>query len=927
MVTAKKVVRSVRSKKEDTPSPKKASAGKKVTPQKTIKTSGREKTGRVRIKNNTETRTTSERKAEPKKMESKLARVEALHASKITQGVKPAPLAQVKPVVALALLSPYRFPVQVDQLAHNAARFGGVFFVVLGAFFTMFFANGSFNSASQGAAVTTSTLHSVENVMSGCSGEGSCEMSNPEVSFDVSNRDRLADTVEVKINVRNARSVQLLAYYKTQQQNYTLGTLAQISDDTWLLKWDTTLYSDGEYKLKAFVRNESGSYEIPDEKYVIVENNPLPDGRDDSSGNILDQAAEGSSDTMEMLDDAEQSTEEMQEEEKDAENQTAGSETVRDTITLSADKNRASDFFRFDIESPNADNVKVYSQNIKSNERKLLGYAYEADGSWKFRWLLAGIPSGEYSIQALALEDTEEYASDPVNVEVLTVVSLQMETKKDEVADDMQDSDSMEKNMTPDIAIKIHAPTPLHGIVPVQIAVEDANSVEMYAVPHNSLVQRYIGTARAVDDTIWKFEWDTRQTPNGDYKLLALVQNVYGTYSKDISAGKIQNEVSVTYTEQQQKKIEVLTDIGAVSVEATPERPEPATTPASVMSEAETARVTEEPQVTAETEIAAEQTEQKGSITVQLLPEFKSEIEQELQRLAAAKRMNNQVAVEKVNARLEGLKARIVDEQNGDTAAIDSYFKDAAMRVEESVKKVEKVITERTQEQASKDSDNDNVSDYDEVNIYSTDPYAVDSDNDGFQDGAEILNGYNPIDASAEVLVAYESPKETGVVREDILQVHSVSSAEKNEETETVPAAIISGKALPNSFVTLYIFSTPIVVTLKTDADGSWTYRFDKELEDGEHEVYVGVTDNAGKIVAKSEPFTFVKEAQAFTATDAAVVPETVDVEHSLASQYTIYLVISISVVAIGLVLILLGLHLDVRPRRADAELKEGAAV
>ena len=50
---------------------------------------------------------------------------------------------------------------------------------------------------------------------------------------------------------------------------------------------------------------------------------------------------------------------------------------------------------------------------------------------------------------------------------------------------------------------------------------------------------------------------------------------------------------------------------------------------------------------------------------------------------------------------------------------------------------------------------------------------------------------------------------------------------------------------------------------VKTDADGSWEYRFDKELEDGEHEVYVGVTDNAGKIIAKSEPFVFIKEAQA----------------------------------------------------------------
>ena len=114
-----------------------------------------------------------------------------------------------------------------------------------------------------------------------------------------------------------------------------------------------------------------------------------------------------------------------------------------------------------------------------------------------------------------------------------------------------------------------------------------------------------------------------------------------------------------------------------------------------------------------------------------------------------------------------------------------------------------------------------------------------------------------------------------------------------------MPAGIITGKALPNSFVTLYIFSTPIVVTLKTDADGSWAYRFDKELEDGEHEVYVGVTDNAGKIVAKSEPFTFVKEAEAFSANEPVPqVSQTTDERGAFASQYMVYLVISISVVS-----------------------------
>lgn len=41
------------------------------------------------------------------------------------------------------------------------------------------------------------------------------------------------------------------------------------------------------------------------------------------------------------------------------------------------------------------------------------------------------------------------------------------------------------------------------------------------------------------------------------------------------------------------------------------------------------------------------------------------------------------------------------------------------------------------------DSDNDNLSDYQEVMIYSTDPLNPDTDGDGYNDGDEIKNGFN----------------------------------------------------------------------------------------------------------------------------------------------------------------------------------------
>ena len=43
------------------------------------------------------------------------------------------------------------------------------------------------------------------------------------------------------------------------------------------------------------------------------------------------------------------------------------------------------------------------------------------------------------------------------------------------------------------------------------------------------------------------------------------------------------------------------------------------------------------------------------------------------------------------------------------------------------------------------DSDMDGINNEDQVRIYGSNPYSHDTDNDGYPDGAEIQNGYNPV--------------------------------------------------------------------------------------------------------------------------------------------------------------------------------------
>jgi hypothetical protein len=169
------------------------------------------------------------------------------------------------------------------------------------------------------------------------------------------------------------------------------------------------------------------------------------------------------------------------------------------------------------------------------------------------------------------------------------------------------------------------------------------------------------------------------------------------------------------------------------------------------------------------------------------------------------------------------------------------------------------------------DPDKDGLNNNDEYR-YGTNPTNPDSDNDGFLDGDEVKNGYDPLKASPgdkSDKIVFESPKESGEVKKDFYQVNKVEMVEAQAENENNKIKI-SGKGIPNSFVTIYIYSDPIILTVKTDSDGNWSYEIDKEIEDGEHQVYVAVTDNTGKITAKSEPLMFVKTAQAITVIPSA---------------------------------------------------------
>jgi hypothetical protein len=249
----------------------------------------------------------------------------------------------------------------------------------------------------------------------------------------------------------------------------------------------------------------------------------------------------------------------------------------------------------------------------------------------------------------------------------------------------------------------------------------------------------------------------------------------------------------------------------------------------------------------------------------------------------------------------------------------------------------EQIWSERIGAREFIDSDMDGITDYDEINIYRTDPVDEDTDHDGFVDSEEILVRTNPNgdsddlhlrtvegDGSApDEEVQLENPLISGTTDSTLLAVASVSALAVGTDDEgnaTVKTLRLAGVSPPNSFVTLFVYSDPIVVTVKADATGAWTYTLDRELPDGTHHVISAITDGGGRILAKSVPLPFVKQAAAVTAGETLPVNPGAPTFFSGASLYGI---IAIVIALLGVSFSVLGLA--VHKKEADLTIHHSA--
>jgi hypothetical protein len=214
------------------------------------------------------------------------------------------------------------------------------------------------------------------------------------------------------------------------------------------------------------------------------------------------------------------------------------------------------------------------------------------------------------------------------------------------------------------------------------------------------------------------------------------------------------------------------------------------------------------------------------------------------------------------------------------------------------------------------DTDSDDVSNYDEMYIYKTDPNKANTIGEtGMTDGQKIQAGINPLDATQNK-IDYQDPRES--------TDSFVSSAYQVDKIQLVKEDVnkldFEGVALPNTFVTLYIYNMPILANVKTNESGQWTYRLEKEFEDGEHQIFVTTVDTSGKIIVRSNSILFTKTA------DSVIIGITDTLNNSISTpnfwkDNFILIILATLIATVVLGMILVGKHKNIKS--AVAELKK----
>lgn len=392
--------------------------------------------------------------------------------------------------------------------------------------------------------------------------------------------------------------------------------------------------------------------------------------------------------------------------------------------------------------------------------------------------------------------------------------------------------------------ISVADPNVVGGVYPIYVSVSNAEKVRLYLLSNGVLTPFFLGEMTRTANNEWVLFWDSRQYANGTYTIQAQAEGNDVVRSSEFMVTVVNVVESVQTT---------LQDAARSTVNTEPTNDTVQTTAASA-GEVIRSYVT----TTNEEPVDNESTDE-------VVDSFERLLEIQRERLLGVTLAGDDPDPSNEDEEIRRVVATL-DVSEGEREQLIAELEQIVSTFKEEIVTFARSAKDGINPAVLRDSDNDGVLDFYEINVYGTDPLSSDSDNDGQTDRVEILGGFDPRDSESFDRISYGDVKTTGATVENIFFIDSAEVVETRvgeDGKEIVSKITFRGRALPNSFVTLFIFSSPIVVTVETDENGIWEYTLNQELEDGTHEIYAAIVDNSGKILAKGSPVPFVQEASA----------------------------------------------------------------
>lgn len=253
--------------------------------------------------------------------------------------------------------------------------------------------------------------------------------------------------------------------------------------------------------------------------------------------------------------------------------------------------------------------------------------------------------------------------------------------------------------------------------------------------------------------------------------------------------------------------------------------------------------------------------------------------------------------------------------------AIETVINSRFAKLMGMVKVNEDLFATETNNLIKQDSDNDGLSDYDELTNFLTDPANPDSDYDSIIEGVEFVMLANPLLSDLQKYPTLKQRLHSQLPTNDVVSI----TQSKILVVETGPGLskhteyMIEGKGIPNSFVYILDSTNDILGIIKTNTAGEFFYTIDQPNIASHSVIKAAIVDQSGELVSISQDFEYNNPKNQLV----AAVSDMMFGDEELSTRLTSFNVLtgSIGLVALGFVLLMLAQ--SIKTRRRNLVLKD----